>query len=627
MTGASLTPIAAALADAPEAVAAPANDAAPAPAVEGPAGGQRGGRQGSGGSSDGRRIAKVLDWPEDMPVEPLGQNGATYYYLDAAQQLHALAADKHGRAMIFMLFGKRADVLLRHWGKRNADGELTDGFHADRCANALMRRCAELGIIDPMSQVRGPGAWADPAGNLVLHLGDVVHTAGRYQPPGRYDGLIYPAMAPTMRPAEDPESGDAAAEILGMMRSWHWQHPLQPMLVLGWVCQGFVGGALRWRSHVICDGPKGAGKSTLMELIAGLMPKGWLLTASDVTPAAVYQLMQGKAQPVFFDEFEAGVDPRRKDAVLTILRQASSGGTVRRGGDDHKAHSFSVQFPAMISSIVPVSLPAQDESRMARVQLLPLEERSLDQETRMPDISPKRMNRLGARLMRRMLDQWHRWPATLAAYKRALEEQAGFDSRLQDTYGTLLACADLALYDSLPDADEIADKARALAEALAPQMAENERDQDRCLVHLLQSTIDRGQGARRTVTSWLRQAAAFDQDGAVDFGRRKDAREALASIGLRALVERGDAPGTPKDASLLPVEARALVVANDHPGLSRIFHDTPWPGKAGAQGAWVTALRRCEGAEITTKPMKIGSVAKRGTIVPVARFVDWDDVG
>ncbi|MCU0891371.1 MAG: hypothetical protein MUE77_06420, partial [Sandarakinorhabdus sp.] len=438
----------------------------------------------------------------------------------------------------------------------------------------------------------------------------------------------YPAMAPTMRPAEASPGSDAGAEILGMVRSWHWQDGLHPVLVLGWIAQGFVAGALKWRSHIICDGPRGSGKSTLMDLIKGLMHKGWMVTASDVSPAFVYQKMQTRAQPVYFDEFEGGGDPRRKEAVLTILRQASSGGMVGRGGDDHKSHEFPVQFPAMLSSIIPVNLPSQDESRMARVQLLPLEDRSLDHETRLPDLSPARLTRLGCALMRRMMDQWHRWPATLAAYKRALEEHAGFEARLQDTYGTLLACADLALYDSLPSADEIADKARALLAMLAPQLAESERDQDRCLMHLLQSTIDRGQGARRTVAGWLRQTAAFDADGNVDTAKRREAREALATVGLRPVVEISDRPGAERgDRTLLAADARALMVANDHPGLARIFNDTPWPGKAGTAGAWVTALRRCNGARATDKPMKVGNIAKRGTIVPVAQVMDWDDAG
>jgi hypothetical protein len=621
----SLTPIAAALDDA-EAVPLPAPEEArapdPAPPEESADPGDEAATEAGGRDGVSRRRAALrrLSLPDNLPVEPLGRNGSTFFYLDALRQFAALPADKHGRAMIFQLFGDKADILMAWQGKTDKDGNPVRGFHADSAADALMNACSQRGIIDPAQQVRGCGAWIDEQQGLILHLGNAVMIGGEFKLPGRYGQWILPAMPPSTRPHIEQQNIDAGAELLGVLSTWNWRDGLHAYLVLGWIAQGFLTGALRWRTHIICDGERGTGKSSLMEMIERLFGN-WLLKSSDVTPAAIYQLMAGRAQPLFLDEFEAGMNPKRKADVVGVLRQASSGGVVLRGGDDHIGRAFSVQFGAFLTSIVPVSLQSQDESRMARVQLAPLADK--EHPAPLPDISPQRMGKLGQKIMRRVVDQWARWPATLNAYRRALETHAGFDARMQDTFGTLLAAADLLLYDSLQHDDELKPLALDVLRMVAPARDESDQDQDRCLSHLLQAQVDRGVGVRRTVASWLKQAAAFDMDGRPDLDKRKEARDALGVVGLKPIVEID--PVT--DRALLPIDRRAVVVCNEHQQLARIFHDTPWPGAAGAQGSWVTVLRRVTGATVPKQPMKIGGMNRRGTVVPVGALIDWDEAG
>jgi hypothetical protein len=620
----SLTPIAAALDDA-EAVAIPPEEArAPDPASAEREGDEQAPEAdtGSGDAAKRRRAAlRRLELPGNLPVEPLGRNGSNFFYLDALRQFQALAADKHGRAMIMQLFGDKADILMAWQGKTDKDGNPVRGFHADTAADALMNACSQRGIIDPAQQVRGCGAWIDEQQGLILHLGNTVMISGEFKPPGRYGQWILPAMPPSTRPDIAGQSVDVGAELLGLLSTWNWRDGLQAYLVLGWIAQGFVTGALRWRTHIICDGERGTGKSSLMEMIERLFGN-WLLKSSDVTPAAIYQLMAGRAQPLFLDEFEAGMNPKRKADVVAVLRQASSGGVVLRGGDDHIGRAFSVQFGAFLTSIVPVSLQSQDESRMARVQLARLADKE-DGGAPLPDISPQRMGKMGQRLMRRMVDQWPRFGTTLAAYRRALETHAGFDARLQDTFGTLLACADLLLYDTLQHDDELRPIALDVQRMVAPARDESDQDQDRCLAHLLQAQVDRGVGVRRTVASWMKQAAAFDIDGRPDMDKRKEARDALGVVGLKPVVE----VDAVTDRALLPVDKRSILVCNEHQQLARIYHDTPWPGAAGAQGSWVTVLRRVTGASATKQSVKIGGMNRRGTIVPVGTLIDWDEAG
>lgn len=584
MSDAEPSPIAAALEEAPE-----------APASEKPAPISRDERL-------HKQALEMLEVPQDLPIEPLGINGDVYFYLDGLQQLRPLKAKDHSRTQILSLFAKHEDYLLEKWGRRDKMG-LTGGLHTDAVSNVLMKACADAGILDPRRQVRFVGAWNGGDGRLVLHLGSHVHIDGEYKRPGRYGEHVYPAAPPTLRPARQAQNGDAAGELLDLLKTWNWQDPLMPRLALGWIGQGFVAGALGWRTHGICDGERGSGKSSLLKLVEGIF-SSWLLATSDTSAAALYQLMAGRGHPVFIDEFEAGDDPQRKAKVVQLLRQASSGGQVLRGGDDHVGKQFTVQFPAFLTSIAPVALQPQDESRMVRFKLLPLPEGSAA-----PDLSAKRLEKLGARLMRRMLDQWPRFEKVSAIYRATLEEIAGFDARLQDTYGALLACAEMLLNDGDPDPVDIGDLCERLATSVQPARAEELSDQMRCLEYLFGTLVDRGGGPKRSVASWVRQTQAVNTFKEPDHDARREANKALGVIGL-AVEAAGD--GT-----------FSLFVSNNNPQLVRIFDGTPWPGSAGSKGAWAHVMRRIEGAT-AAGPMRVGGMLTRGTMVPISG-IDWED--
>jgi hypothetical protein len=557
---------------------------------------------------NGHGVDDLLHVPDDLPVQPLGCNAGIYYYLDGLYSFRTLEAPEHSRSNIMSLFAGHEGYLLTKYGRTDKRGFHNGGLHTDMVANVLMAACAEIGTMDPAEQVRGVGAWTDSNGGLVLHCGDHVWIDGEFKKPGRYGDHVYPSCPGTLRPAREPQKNDVAEELLTILNTWNWQSPLHAYLTLGFMAQGFVAGAVPWRTHLYVDGEAGSGKSTLQRLIRGVFHR-WCLDTTDTTAAALYQLMQGRAQPVLIDEFEPGDNPMRKQATLQALRQASSGGRVSRGGDQHVGRTFSVQFPALLTSIVTIPLPPQDESRIVRARLDPVQPGTM-----VPNLSLARLSELGTKLMRRLLDQWPRFGDTFAAYRGALRQYAGFDDRLQDTYGTLLACADLALNDFAPSGDDLHDLASQIAALTAPMQAEKLSDNARCLQHLLDMTIDRGAGVRRTVASWLVEAHAdlsVSKSNQLNYNvdnTQQPAQDALAGIGLR-LVE-------------IAPDMFGLFVANTHPALTRIYMDTSWPGKAGAAGAWRDVLRRIPGA-VAHGPTRLGGAIHRGTLVPLNGFIQW----
>lgn len=556
---------------------------------------------------ESEELLDLLDEPDDFPVQCLGKNGTMHYYLDDQGQLIALDAPDHGRTHIVSLFGRRIGYLLERWGRKDRKGELTGGLHSDAISNILMRSCARGGLIEPASQIRGAGAWLGKAADLVFHLGDVIWIDGKFQPPGRYGKHVYPAYPAAMRPHHEAQGLDPGQELLRDLKTWHWQHDAQALLAAGWVAQGFVVGALDWRTHMICDGERGSGKSSLQKMLKRIYGN-WLMATSNTSGPALYQLMGGRAQPIAIDEFEAGDNPQRKQQVVEILREASSGGAIARGGDNHVGRLFSVNFPAFLTSIVTISLKPADESRMVRGALLELEEGAVP-----PDLSEDRLGKLGSKLMRRMLDQWPRFGRTLDVYRAALAHYARMDARLQDTYGTLLACADLLLADTTPTVEQLADTIGKIARMVAPARAEQMGDQERCLDHLLTSQIDVGGGSKRTIASWIRQTQALDEHSAPHEDLRQTASRALATIGMRV-------DELPRDKGGI-----SLFVSNTHPALSKIYEGTPWPGVAGTIGSWVGVLRRLPGAHPHPIPKKINGHPVRGTYIPLSELIEWVD--
>jgi hypothetical protein len=141
---------------------------------------------------------------------------------------------------------------------------------------------------------------------------------------------------------------------------------------------------------------------------------GALIAVSDASAAGVWQKLGHSTLPVILDEVEAEEDNRRGQGLIKFARQAASGGLVLRGGSDHGASEFTARSGFLFSSILIPPLQPQDRSRMAVLELKELQGNSE------PNLDTRHLSDLGQRLMRRLVDGWARWGATLDMYRAAL---------------------------------------------------------------------------------------------------------------------------------------------------------------------------------------------------------------
>lgn len=572
-----------------------------------PGGGQKN-RRYNGRQSTGPKIAEDLakrDHGEiypDCPVIALGVHGETFFYLDWLGQLQAVT--NHTKDRMRGIFGGRSDILMDWFPQHTKGSNGPTGWAQEPVATQMVLACTEKGVWNAFEKVRGLGAWPDGEGGIILHCGDAVLHQGEWKTPGEIEGYVYPSAVIIPRPLDDlieDETSNPGQELLELLGTWNWlREDVDAYLLLGWICGAIFGGALDWRPLIWITGDMGTGKSTVHKLIRHVMGgEGAILQSTDATEASVRQFLMQSTVPVALDEIEAESDGRKVQAVVKLARQAASGGVILRGGADHKGQEFKARSSFLFSSILVPPLLDQDISRIALLELNPL-----DNDTPPPAIEPRHWTKIGRGLRTRVIDGWDRLHDTLELYRQALASQ-GHTKRGCDQFGTLLALADLALYDATPSPDRCELWAEKLSAAVIDDQMDQASDWERCLNHLFGQQLDvyRG-GERQTVGQYVLKAAEI-----VDSGDPKKAQRALASAGMRVYGQKDNAQ---------------LAIANAHPGLAALFEGTQWHASAGQRGVWAQAIKRIPDS-FSTGSLRfdlVGSRARRFPLRNAPAFLD-----
>ncbi|ARS27626.1 hypothetical protein [Sphingomonas sp. KC8] len=574
---------------------------------------------------DGNRSGFVELIGEDCPVVPLGTSQGVYFYLSTLRELRVLKAKEHDGRNILSLFAPRTKELLRIF-PRYGKNKLITGWDKEKAGEILVNACAEKGVWTAEGRVRGAGAHRDEDGGLVLHCGDMIQVPEKdvdelafgslrtWMSPGLIDRLVYPAAPKTPRPAVDYAGPEVGRELLKLLGTWNWERrDIDARLMLGWIAAALVCGALEWRPAAWITGGKGTGKSTLQKLIRFLMGENGLIDAVSATEAYIRQLLGHRTLPVALDELEADANNVKQNAIITLARLASSGGKMGKGGADHNPHEFTARSSFLFSSILTVPLPPQDKSRIAILDLRPLEDGDA------PKMEAAYYNAMGRALRRRMVDQWPRLERVIESYRAELARN-GHDARGQDQFGTLLGCSDVLLYDHDPDAEdeEYMRWGRALA---VDRSAAAEEDEPFLVIQRLSTTALHGRGGDEpeTLAMWIAKViSGGDEDRATRAQRRLEmsgvvvvASELLEQDGKPKRKTRRWNTCVPTAPNAVPIY---VAVACSHQGLELLLRDTKWQG-----GVWNQALGRLPGA-IKRIKVQMGGRPEWATLVPIAAF-------
>jgi hypothetical protein len=528
-----------------------------------------------------------LGLPDGCPVVPLGIAGNTGWFIDPIGQVQSFEPP-YGKGHLLGLFGGDENYLSWAWPryagkKRREDGGVAiDGYAAEKAASSLLAACFAKGPWNSVEKVRGRGCWQDRAGGLVVHTGVDLLTAGRREPPGEIEGFVYPTRPALPSPWPESVVGDANPAVLlrPLLRSWQWARPeVDPMLLVGWIGAAFLGGALPWRPAVYITGDKATGKSTLQALIKGLLGD-YLIQAVDTTGAGIYQHIGNDSLPIAVDELEGEADVRKAKNVLRLARIAASGGLMLRGGDRHNPVEFRARSCFLFSSINTPPLEPQDLSRMALLRLsrLPSGQPS-------PDLDPKMLGIIGRCILRRLVEEWQRFGETFTAFKGELA-RAGMDGRGQDTFGTLLTCADMIEYRgwdehrlSTPsDSGDLVPWSQLMAAVGMAEFEDAAENWRICLSHLLNVRVDAWRSGNRMAVGQV----LSDLHGGKDDMNSGIAKTMLAQAGI-GLISRRD--------NVMSKAKWWIAVPNQNPLTRTLFEGSKWAGDVGA-GVWAGALRQ-----------------------------------
>lgn len=530
----------------------------------------------------------ITQLPPGCPVVPLGKVDDTYVFLNTLGAMESFKATSSGKGPLGSIFAGRSRYLEWAWprfgkGSKGTPPPVT-GWDADDCRQALQDACAYVGVFDDNDRVRGRGAWTDLDGSLIYHAGNRVLFRGKWLEPGRHGDWVFPARPPLPRPwprAADGGAHGPGQELLDLIETWNWKRKaIDPRLLLGWTCMSMLAGALGWRPAVYLTGEKGCGKSALQSLL-GVVQGRALMKSVNTTGPGIYQKLRHDATPVWVDELEAqGENNMRKVLeIIELIRTASSGGTINRGSSEGISREYACRSPFICSSINIPPMRGQDQSRFAVLQLMPFPDLPEGEEPKDLEFDERQIGDLGRQLLRRMVDGWPRWPATLKAFRHALMK-VGHDPRGADQFGALLAAEHIAMSDSLPDQATLDAAAFALKPGSLSETANKTEDWRECLHHMLDVVADANKHRKAGSASVGAALAQYRRNS--DTGTT-DAEEVCASVGLALTWPRGE---------LRTWDNARLFVPGSHPEVRKLFAGTTWGGVPGATGVWANTLQR-----------------------------------
>lgn len=586
---------------------------------------------------------------DPCPVIPLGTEqvgGAIVYHLiSSGGHFVTYSASDFSHAGMQALFSATPNYPAFHWprhGKpykvKDDDGERTifpiSTFEDDSVREALMLACERQGLFSPADKLRGRGMWLDPdTGDLIYHAGEELWRFDRVKnvpvmmDTGLHKGFLYPRFPALPAPWEAPiaAADNPVRALLVSLRGPNWTRPdIDPVLLLGWVGVAYLGGALAWRSAVLLLGGFGTGKSTLQNGLRALFGEA-LFHSSDTSAAGIYQNMKHDARPIAVDELEAEADTRKVDNVVHLMRQSASGAIGRRGSSGGEASQFQMRSAFLFSAI---NNPLHSSQDMSRVAVLRLQELTASQ-VQPPAIDA---DSCGRKVLAILMREWPRFQKTFDLYRAALKE-GGHVARGQDTYGTLLAAADMLLGEALADELGIAsaftlddpDKENSaglawwtehLGADAMPEVEDAQQNWRKCVTWILTNQVEPWRNGKRATVGQCLEDLHVSELGLTDKDvtySRSEAMRDLAATGLGLKIP-GSIEGVPAG------DGWILAVPNDHALLKRLFRESAWAG-----GGWKDALRQCPlpGVMISDKAhnkVTIGGTQQRCTLVVMGRF-------
>ena len=241
-------------------------------------------------------------------------------------------------------------------------------------------------------------------------------------------------------------------EMFKAIKTWNFARTtsdIDARIMIGWIAQAFIGGALPWRGMLWLTGDKGTGKSEIGFLAQYAVGDKRMLTNSTGGSVAGITQNMGKARlPVKLDDFvnklKQGDDKLSK--ILEVIKVSHTGDVMRLGGQDGRGKEYSLFSPFLCSTVyLPSEVEGEIRSRFVEVRLNPIENKS----DTMP-YTDEKAELWGRQAFGKILSRWGDFDEVLSVWRQRLIE-LGANSRQANVMGPILACSDMILLNAPRD--------------------------------------------------------------------------------------------------------------------------------------------------------------------------------
>lgn len=496
------------------------------------------------------------------PFRVLGHDRGSFFYLPkGSRQVVELTAAGHSKLNLYQL------AAPSYW---ESTFPTKSGADYDQAAAALISQCYKAGVFNRSRKRRGRGAWIDNGRN-VYHMGDRLWVNGDEVEIDEFQtGFVYEQADAMDVDLSHPLNTRAANSLLEIARQFTWNSELHAYLIAGWCVIAPVCGILAWRPHIWITGPSGSGKSTIMrDFVSVLLSSTAYVVEGATTEAGIRQDLDGDARPVVFDEAE----PKDQNAmakiraVLDLARVSSSesGGTISKGGNNHKSKSFRVRSCFCFASVNPAVEFYADETRITKLQLRkPAKAKTDDekaaQQSKWENLAAQIAGTITREYAEGLIARTVRNLETLRENARIFARAAGThfgSARHGQQYGPMLAGAYLLHSTGRISYEAALAWIREKDFSEVVENADADGDEARCISHLLQSRV------RAT----LRQGRTEDYSVAELISEVNNAGDDvdMASLATSYLCRIGIKP-----------DNGGIWISNTHADLKKIFQGTPW---------------------------------------------------
>jgi putative DNA primase/helicase len=488
---------------------------------------------------------KPLGWDTESRAQRF------YFYSKLSNAILAFSTSKFTKQHVVQL------APIEFWQNESFD-------KSEYIADYLITMCNAVGYFD-LQSIRGRGAWKE-SDRIIFHTGmQLLSDKIRYNLGSIETEFTYEMRKNIRIPIENMMDKLECAKLTRLLSRLNWNTEADGKLLAGWLAIAPVCGALSWRPHCWITGPRGNGKTYVLEQIVHQVLGEFSINAQGTaaTEAAIRQKLNSDAMPVTIDESEGNDEnaARRIQEVIALARAGSSekSPAIPKGGKDGKATDYFVRSCFLMVSINPQLVNDSDKRRFTIFELA--KHSNQDKFKELNKIKKETITGdFGLRFTARMVNLLPNMLRSIYIFTEAISELVG-DRAIADQFGALLGGWWHTWNDDVVEPETALDEAGAILHIKGIlEDREDLTDEQRCLQTILQheTRIEGDFIGTVTVGELVEYASEYEPQAKI---KQNAADERLQRLGLRVIEEQKE---------------KYLLILNTSVFVKQVLSRTPW---------------------------------------------------